>query len=83
MMKLWLLRCKDDLKDDPWSPWFDKAFGFVIRAETEAQARGIAQAKSGEESRNGQPWMNPECSTCAELTPNGPAEVVIRDFRAS
>lgn len=37
-MRLWELRPID--KDSgPWEPWYDKAFGFVVRADTEAQAR--------------------------------------------
>lgn len=38
-MKLWLLRpvVGLDENDNPWWPWYDKAFGFVVRAETEAR----------------------------------------------
>ena len=43
-MKLWLLEAKANLPtdDNPWEPWYDKSFGFVVRAETEAEARKIA-----------------------------------------
>ena len=36
-MRLWLLRPQEGLieGDNPWDPWYDKAFGFVVRAETE------------------------------------------------
>jgi len=47
-MKLWLLRPRV-LEDtfDPWEPWYDKAFGFVVRAETEKDARQMAQERAG------------------------------------
>jgi len=34
----------------PWSPWYDKAFGFVVRAETEEEARQLADAEAGDEN---------------------------------
>ena len=48
-MKLWLVRPieTDDDGDDPWEPWYDKAFGFVIRAESDQKAREIANEKWG------------------------------------
>jgi len=52
-MKLWLLRPVDGLKknDNPWKPWYDKAFGFVVRADTEEEARALAHADAGDENR--------------------------------
>jgi len=53
-MKLWLLRPvvgHGNLEDDPWSPWYDKAVGFVIRADTEENARVLAQSRGGDEVR--------------------------------
>jgi len=93
-MKLWLLRPADGLdpKDDPWEPWYEKAFGFVVRAETEADARALAQTneRAGAEKdhtwerhrgrRPTNPWMEPAYSTCVELTADGTAEVVLVDF---
>ena len=40
-MKLWLIRTRDPTSG-AWDPWYDKAFGFVVRAETEGQARKFA-----------------------------------------
>ena len=86
-MKLWLLRPVENLPegDDPWEPWYDKAFGFVVRAETEDGARSLAQANAGDEKRNRrssrQPWLDAKYSTCAELTAEGAAEMVIRDIQ--
>ena len=43
-MRLWLLR---PFQGHPrWNPWYDKAFGFVVRAETAQDARMlVAKAK--------------------------------------
>lgn len=90
-MKLWLLR---PVEDDPlWEPWYDKTFGFVIRAETESEARELAQRDAGDEigfvsfsseKMNGDPaWLSAEHSTCTELTANGVSSVMIQDFRSA
>ena len=56
-MKLWLLRPREDLPydKDPWEPWYDKAFGFVVRAETEERARAIGQESGMAEIRGFRP----------------------------
>lgn len=93
-MKLFLLQPADNLpKKNPWEPWFDKAFGFVVRAEDEAAARTLAAAAAGDEagrdysttppSDRPNPWLDPALSSCVELTPDGAAEVVIKDFAAA
>ena len=95
-MKLWLIKARTDLEyaNDPWEPWYDKAFGFVIRAETEEAARQLAQKDAGDESRGKfdeerkhyiprTPWLNQDQSSCVELTPSGEEEMVLRDFAAA
>lgn len=91
-MKLWLLRPMEKLpgNDNPWEPWYDKAFGFVVRAETEAEARDMGHAEAGDENRGEflrqqiadtrEPWKDSKYSTCVELLPEGFAEVVMLDF---
>lgn len=91
-MKLWLLRPVNGLakNDNPWDPWYDKAFGFVVRADTEAEARDMAHAEAGDENREmflggktantNEPWRDAKYSTCVELTAEGHAEVVMQDF---
>lgn len=67
-----------------WNPWYDKCFGFVIRAETEQRAREIADADAGDENREeNHPWLDPEQSTCTELTAEGKEEQIIKDFNAA
>ena len=93
-MKLWLLRPVEGLPEDeennPWEPWFDKTFGFVVRAENEQEARKLANAAGGRETgkianivyrTGGDPWLDPKFSTCTELVPEGEAEVIIRDHQ--
>ena len=81
-MKLWLLSPIENLQDSPWEPWYDKVFGFVIRAETEMEARRIADENYGDENFEGsKPWLHSEFSTCIELTPDGESELILRDKR--
>lgn len=96
-MKLWLLVPKKDLSadNDPWKPWYDKVFGFVICAEIAEEARQIAHENAGDENVSWDseaekyvwdalmPWLNPEFSTCVELLPEGEARVVLRRYRSA
>ena len=92
--KLWLLRPEDCLpEDDPWEPWYDKAFGFVIRAETEKEAREFAHARAGDENRGEiigtkvleerTPWLDEKYSICTVLDIDGEEGIIIRDLKAS
>lgn len=105
-MKLWLLRpvgyetdkYGDQSNalpegDDPWEPWYDKAFGFVVRAETEEEARQFAHGEAGDENRGKfagtkisnttTPWLDLRYSTCVELRSDGEAGVIVKDFAAA
>lgn len=81
-MKLYLLRPRENLTDSPWEPWYDKAFGFVVRAEDEKTARTIANGDSGDErwQQEQNPWLDESLSTCVELLPEGEQGIVIKDF---
>lgn len=85
-MKLFLLKAISPFADD-----WDTAQGFVIRAETEDQARQLAIQNSGDE----QPcepgwgahiltegWALSSNASCEELTSNGEQEIILRDFNA-
>jgi len=79
-MKLFLL--KPAVKAQKiWEPWYDKAFGFVVRATDEQQARLLAAGRAGDEEPDA--WLDDTQSTCEELFPDGPAGVIIRDFAAA
>jgi hypothetical protein len=88
-MKLWLLHPVGYTDDDEdmaaaWKPWYDKAFGFVVRAESEQAARALANAAGGEEISAGvNPWLDPAQSTCVPLLAEGEAEVVLFDFHSA
>jgi len=85
-MKLWILKPVSGLSDDvnPWNPWYYKVFGFVIRAETEEDARGIAQLQSGDESKDKPtPWLNPKLSTCSEIMVEGESGVILKDLASA
>jgi hypothetical protein len=74
-MKLWILEPVDDNK--LWKPWYDKAFGFVVRAQSEGEARLLAAKMCGDEKENA--WLDSANSTCIELLPDGKEGVIIRD----
>lgn len=79
-MNLWLLRPNNNLKydDDPWEPWYDKVFGFVVRAESENDARIFASRDCGDERED--VWLDHKYSTCEELTSAGNVGVIIRAY---
>jgi hypothetical protein len=76
-MKLWLLRPMDDTLE-PWMPWHDRMFGFVIRAESESKARAVASRNAGDEGPKA--WLLPNNSKCVELLPDGEEEVVLEEY---
>ena len=75
-MKLWLLQ-----PVTPWVPWYDKAFGFVVRASTEEKARWLASTQAGDEGCA--VWLDAKQTTCVELVANGKQDVILRDFAAA
>ena len=48
-MKLWILKAKEGAA--AWDRWYDKAFGFIVAAETEDTARRLAAEKGGDENQ--------------------------------
>lgn len=89
-MKLWILRPRQNLPigDDPWEPWYDKCFGFVIRAASEDDARRIANSGAGDENQRGRvdlkPWLDAKYSTCEPLEADTEDPgIVICDFKSA
>ena len=96
-MNLYILRPIEKGKIHPWMPWFDKAFGFVVRAESEEAARKIADENAGDENKpvdkdgiyiydkqvNRHPWLLRKNSTCCLLTNEGDEGVVMKDFASA
>jgi hypothetical protein len=75
---LYLLRPRKDLplNANPWEPWYDKCFGMVVRADSEAKARSLAMTTDCEE---GETAWTAEFSTCEVLDHDGAPEVIIKD----
>lgn len=76
-MKLWILKPRDE-NGGPWMPWYDKVFGFVVRSKTEEGARALASKDHRDEGKDA--WLDSKLSTCAELAPEGKAEIIMRGF---
>lgn len=99
-LKLWLLRPVGyepdrEIPRSPWSPWYDKAFGFVVQAATEDDARRLAGENGGDEVGKKwlgkgkgdevvyNPWADPSLSTCVELKPGTEPGVLMTDFASA
>lgn len=61
-----------------WKPWYDKVMGLVVRAESEDHARDLASSVSGDEGADA--WRDSALTKCVELTSDGPAGLILRDF---
>jgi hypothetical protein len=77
-MMLWLLRRVDGSHMPPW----DVSLGFVVRAETEDQARQLAsEYRSPDADDHPEPeWLDIGRTSCVPLHVGGKAGVVLRDF---
>ena len=80
-MKLYLLRPIDTGEDSAWSPWYDKIFGFVIRAVSVEQARHFAAREAGDEGKD--VWYDSKQTICEELTADGVPGIILVDFAAA
>ncbi|WP_157958696.1 hypothetical protein [Salinicola sp. CPA57] len=70
------------------SPWdgggWDMNHGFVIRAESEDEARGIAAQVFGDDNTGASqssPWLDRHLTTCEPLDHDGEAGVVMNDYK--
>jgi hypothetical protein len=92
-MQLWILRPQLEVLEreaHPWTPPFDKTLGVLVRAESEGEARQLAQTKAGyeglgvyfglglaEDEIAEDVWLKPVWTSCDELTPEGDSEVIL------
>jgi len=83
MFLLWILKPRNALPDEinPWRPWYDKTFGFVVSARTEEEARRVAASNASDEGQDA--WAKPELSTCEILEATDEAEVIMEDFQGA
>ena len=98
-MNLYLLRARTDLPRienpavNPWEPWYDKAFGFVVAARDERDARLVIHEADGGTESDTQPgdegsgaWTDDRFSTCVCIgttTTDVPRGVILRDFMSA
>ena len=76
-MKLWILEPTEAGRKRYWTPWYDKCFAMVVRAETESDARELAALDAQDEG--GPVWRDPDSSTCVPLTDAGEPGVIMQD----
>ena len=88
-MKIWLLLPSEATADVDWWPTYDSMYGFVVAAETEEEARELAQADGGDETNRfvgpeRSVWTNPAYTTCEVLDPfrYSKPTIIISDFNA-
>lgn len=93
-MNVYILRPIHIEGDDPWEPWYDKCFGFIVLANNQAEARHLAQGKAGdEEEHTGEkwgevirinPWLDAKYSTCQLLSDHvegmDEGQIIMKDF---
>ncbi len=72
-MNLWVLRSING-----WEEVYDVADNFVIRAETEQEARNLATGECGDEGPD--VWRNPELVSCTKLIAEGAEKIIMIDF---
>lgn len=78
MMKLWLLeRSREGRERDRV---YDCANGFVIRAETEEDARIVASERPNHGDEGPDCWLDVNRSDATELSVEGSPGVILQDF---
>ena len=100
-MEFYLLRPVEKLEasDNPWEPWYDKCFGFVVLARNEKDARTIAHQNGADENSGVRrwiegkavpsanttaPWRDPKYTSCKPLSAaKFKRGVIIRDDHAA
>lgn len=75
-MKLYYIR---PIRD--WTPWYDTADGFIVRAESEEEARQLASSDAGCEGEK--VWLDPKETVCEVLSDAGKSKIIIRSFHAA
>lgn len=81
-MKLWILKpINPSDKSGPWHPPEDCAYGFVVRAKSEQQARELAASSGQTGDENSSSWLDANLTTCEPLESRGECGVVMVKFR--
>ena len=77
MQRLWHLQPVEETAA-PWLAYHNYMFGFVVRALHEDGARTLAAKQAGDEGPDA--WLSSRLSSCVELKPDGPSEVVLAAY---
>ena len=81
-MRIYILKAREKLVPNPWSPWFDKAFGFIVQAENELSARMIAASDAGDEGDD--VWLKPRFTSCEILlVDDNQTKIIMKDFASA
>ena len=83
IMQLWLLTSLPRRWHD--KSHYDIVHRFVIRAESEEQARQLAcmsEAANTLRAADGEDWLDPSKTTCDPLDVDGAEDVILCDFHA-
>jgi hypothetical protein len=78
MMKLWVLRATEEAGNRDLQG-YDTFDSMVVRAETEKEARELAQK---ENYVNDNLWIDPLLSTCEPLNYDGEIGIIIASYNA-
>lgn len=73
----------DDFKVGAWDPWYDKAFGYVVSAPNEDEARKLAAMDAKYDTQLSLAWLDAKQSTCKLLEASTETKIIITDFRAA
>lgn len=81
-MKLWILEAREGLPngDNPFNSSCEIMDGIVVRAESEEQARQIAQIYDSNWRSDCSPWINQKYTSCKELTSEGGEGCIIASY---
>jgi hypothetical protein len=66
---------------DPWAYSVKRNHELVVRADTEFQARQVAEEVAGMESAKEQVWMNPHLTSCTMIPWQGLPEVICGNLK--
>lgn len=87
-MNIYILKPISTEAGSKWHPWYDKTFGMIVSADSEGEARYLANENScGEDGGWGVDdnygvWLNEKQTTCKILEANE-SEVIMKDFRGA
>jgi hypothetical protein len=78
-LSFWLLRPIEPVQQPPWpDPLVNYAYGFVVRAGSEDEARTVASMEHLDEGAKA--WLSPEHSTCEQISATDAPGIIMGDY---